>query len=70
MARGRPKSDLTTTEIQKRSDEKRGIKLKSFKLPVAVISKIEQLAQAHDIPQNQLIIQAVALFEQSQGAVK
>lgn len=66
MARGRPKSGLTLQEIQKRSDEKRGVKIKAFKLPVAVIADIEQLSQELGIPQNQLIIQAVELFEQSQ----
>ncbi|OOF50705.1 ribbon-helix-helix protein, CopG family [Rodentibacter trehalosifermentans] len=68
MARGRPKSDLTLTEIQKRSEEKRGIKLKGFKLPITVIAEIEQLSHQLNIPQNQLIIQAVELFKSQKGA--
>lgn len=63
MARGRPKSGLTLQEIQKRSDEKRGVKIKAFKLPVAFIAEIEQLSQELGIPQNQLIMQAVELFK-------
>lgn len=59
---------LSRTEIVKRSEEKHGIKLKAFKLPQAVVAKIEQLAKEQGIPQNQLIIQAVELFEQSKGA--
>lgn len=66
MARGRPKSNLTVTEIQKRSDEKRGVKTKAFKLPLSVIAEIEQLSQVNQLSQNQLIIQAIELFKQSQ----
>lgn len=59
---------MSRSEYQKRSDEKRGIKLKAFKLPQVVISEIEQLSQQLGIPQNQLIIQAVEAFKQSKGA--
>lgn len=65
-SRGRPKSPLTLTEIQKRSDEKRGVKTKAFKLPLSVIAEIEQLSQANQLSQNQLIIQAIEAFKQSQ----
>ena len=34
---------LSRTEIVKRSEEKHGIKLKAFKLPLAVIADIEHL---------------------------
>lgn len=59
---------MATTNAQRvaKSDAKRGIKLKAFKLPEAFIVKIEQLAEANGIPQNQLIMQAVELFEKSQ----
>ncbi|MDY5847589.1 ribbon-helix-helix protein, CopG family [Actinobacillus porcinus] len=57
---------LSRTEIVRRSEEKHGIKLKAFKLPLAVIAEIEQLSTQLNIPQNQLIIQAVELFKQSQ----
>ena len=57
--------DLSRTEIVKRSEEKHGIKLKAFKLPLSVIADIEQLSKQHNIAQNQLIIQAVELWKQS-----
>lgn len=57
---------LSRTEIVNRSDAKRGIKLKAFKLPVEVIAEIKELSQKLNIPQNQLIIQAVQLFKQNQ----
>ncbi len=54
---------LSRTEIVKRSEEKHGIKLKAFKLPLAVIADIEALSQKLNKPQNQLIIQAVELLK-------
>lgn len=57
---------LSRAEIVARSDFKRGYKNKALKLPLETIAKIEQLAKAQGIPQSQLIIQAVNLFEQSQ----
>lgn len=56
---------LSINEIKARSDEKRGVKSKSYKLPLETIAEIEQLSKQLNIPQNQLIIQAVALFKQS-----
>lgn len=55
---------LSRTEIVKRSEEKHGIKLKAFKLPLAVIADIEALSQKLNKPQNQLIIQAIELLKQ------
>ena len=63
MTRGRPKSGLTFTELQQRSDEKRGVKAKTYKLPIETIAKIEQLAQSLNIPQNQLIVKMVEGFK-------
>ena len=54
---------LSRTEIVKRSEEKHGIKLKAFKLPLAVIADIEQLSRERGIPLNQLIIQAVEMLK-------
>ena len=54
---------LSRTESVKRSEEKHGIKLKAFKLPLAVIADIEQLSRERGIPQNQLIIQAVEMLK-------
>lgn len=56
---------MSTNEIKARSDEKRGVKPKTYKLPISVIAEIEQLSQQYNIPQNQLIIQAVELWKQS-----
>ncbi|WP_439234918.1 ribbon-helix-helix protein, CopG family [Lonepinella koalarum] len=59
---------LSRTEIVNRSNEKRGIRQKGFKLPLEVIAEIERLSQQHGIPQNQLIIQAVECFKRSKGS--
>lgn len=58
---------MSTNEIKARSDEKRGVKPKTYKLPISVIAEIEQLSQQYNIPQNQLIIQAVELWKQSRS---
>ncbi|MCT8560400.1 hypothetical protein Q7526_00320 [Glaesserella parasuis] len=50
---------LSINEIKARSDEKRGVKAKSYKLGVETIALIEQLARERNIPQNQLIKLAV-----------
>jgi hypothetical protein len=60
---------LSRTEIVKRSEEKHGIKLKAFKLPLAVIADIEQLSRKRGIPQNQLIIQAVEMLKANSPSV-
>lgn len=59
---------MSINEIKARSDEKRGVKVKGFKLPITFIAEIEQLSAQYGIPQNQLIMQAVELFKQSKGA--
>ena len=60
---------LSRTEIVKRSEEKHGIKLKAFKVPLAVIADIEQLSRKRGIPQNQLIIQAVEMLKANSPSV-
>ncbi|OOS01289.1 ribbon-helix-helix protein, CopG family [Canicola haemoglobinophilus] len=55
----------TNAERVAKSDAKRGIKLKAFKLPLEVIQEIEQISQQMGIPQNQLIIQALECFKQA-----
>lgn len=57
---------MSRNEIQAKSEAKRGIKQKSFKLPLEVIAEIEALSQKLNIPQNQLIIQAIQQFKQNQ----
>lgn len=61
---GRPKSGLTRHELQMKSDEKRGVKLKGFKLHTDTIELIERLAEQHGISQTQVIVQAVNLLNE------
>ncbi|MCK3657265.1 hypothetical protein A4G18_00645 [Pasteurellaceae bacterium Pebbles2] len=55
---------LSTNQLKALSDERRGVKTKSFKLPITFIAELEQLSKQYDIPQNQLIMQSVELFKQ------
>ena len=50
---------LSRTEIQKRSDEKRGIVQKNFKLPSETVESIKAEAEKRGIPQAALIALAV-----------
>ena len=51
--------------IQKRSDEKRGVKSKGFKLPVDTIDMIAQLSEQTGKPQSAVITEAIRLYEAS-----
>lgn len=53
------------TDIQKKSDEKRGVKSKGFKLPLATISAIERLASETGKSQAAIITGAIELYEKS-----
>ncbi|MFA9499917.1 ribbon-helix-helix protein, CopG family [Mannheimia sp. E30BD] len=59
---------LSTNQLKALSDERRCVKVKGFKLPISFITELEQLSAQYNIPQNQLIMQAVELFKQSKGA--
>ncbi|WP_314879370.1 hypothetical protein [Haemophilus parahaemolyticus] len=50
---------MSRAEINAKSDAKRGIKAKTFKLHESTIAQIEQLSIRLDIPQNQLIKLAI-----------
>ena len=50
------------TEIQAKSDQKRGVNVKGFKLHVEDIALIEQASKSLDIPQAQLIVDAVKYY--------
>lgn len=54
-----PKS---ATQIQKDSDDKRGIKLKAFKLHIDDIAMIETTAKTLNMPQNRLVVEAVKAY--------
>ena len=55
---------LTRTQIQARSDTKRGIKVKSFKLEIETIELIEQLASQLGVAQAALIKAAIEAYAQ------
>ncbi|ACA32546.1 hypothetical protein [Histophilus somni] len=59
---------MTNAEKVARSDAKRGIMAKTYKLPQSVVAEIEQLSEQYGIPQNQLLIQAIEAFKQAKGA--
>lgn len=53
------------TQIQKDSNERRGVKNKAFTLKLDDIELIKSLAERLNIPQNQLIMDAVRAYEKS-----
>ncbi|HHR5464397.1 TPA: hypothetical protein ACS5PI_002044 [Salmonella enterica subsp. enterica] len=55
----------STNEIQLRSDVKRGVRSKGYKLPVQTIELIEQLANQTGKPQSAIITEAVKLLSES-----
>jgi len=55
----------TPTEIQRDSDSKRGVKVKSFKLKLDDIAYIEQVAKKHDLSHNELLIQAIRFYDEN-----
>lgn len=59
---------LSRTEIVAKSDAKKGMQAKTYKLPKTLVTEIEQLSQTLGIPQNQLIMQAVELFKAQHNA--
>lgn len=55
-------------EIQAKSDMKRGVKVKGFKLHVDDIALIEHVSIDLNIPQSQLIIDAVKFYLENKKA--
>lgn len=55
----------TTTEIQRESDDKRGVKTQSYKLKVSTINLIEQLSEQLNLPKKELIDIAVKHYAES-----
>ena len=53
---------LTRAEIQQKSDAKRGVKTKGFKLHVDDIALIEKASNQLDVPQAQLIMDAIKFY--------
>ncbi|QGU87066.1 ribbon-helix-helix protein, CopG family [Erwinia sorbitola] len=52
-------------DTQKKSDERRGVRPKSYKLPISIIELIEALSKEEDMPQSAVISKAVELFAES-----
>ena len=55
----------SASDIQKRSDEKRGMKPKTYKLHLNTIDRIELLASHSGISQAAIIANAIDIYEQS-----
>ncbi len=55
-------SPKSRNQIQYDSDEKRGVKIKAFKLHIDDIAMIETAAKTLNIPQNRLIVEAVKAY--------
>ncbi|MFB6348923.1 hypothetical protein [Moraxella marmotae] len=57
----------TITQIQADSDKKRGMKTKGIKMHIDTIALLERLAKTHNIPQNQLVAEAISLWQAHHG---
>lgn len=58
---------LSKSEIQKRSDEKRGVKPKGYKLTIETIELISELSRQTGAPQSKIIENAILMY---QNAIK
>ncbi len=56
---------LTRAEIQRKSDEKRGVKSKAYKLPIHVIELIVELSDKTGKSQSKIIEEAILMFNHS-----
>lgn len=55
---------LSKTEIQKRSDERRGVKIWGTKLPIDFISRLKTLSAETGKPQSTIVREAVEQYEE------
>ncbi len=53
------------TEIQKKSDDKRGVTTKTYRLPKSVVLQIAELSKAHGMSQGELIKRAIEQYGDS-----
>ncbi|MBW5826550.1 ribbon-helix-helix protein, CopG family [Yersinia kristensenii] len=53
------------SEIQQKSDDKRGVRAKGYKLPVSTIALIEGLAKDTGMAQSAVITKAIEMFSES-----
>ncbi|PXZ07565.1 hypothetical protein DKK70_06860 [Gilliamella apicola] len=56
---------LTRAEIQRKSDEKRGVKSKAYKLPIDIIELIVELSAKTGKSQSKIIEEAILMFNHS-----
>ena len=56
-----------STEIQKRSDAKRGVKTWGTKLPIPFIKRLKALSLQIGKPQSRIIMEAVEQYERNLG---
>lgn len=58
---------LTRHEIQQKSDAKRGLKVRGYKLPTETVDEIARLAKVSGKSQAAVITEAVTLWAEAQG---
>ncbi|MBS9781340.1 MAG: ribbon-helix-helix protein, CopG family [Gammaproteobacteria bacterium] len=52
-------------EIQKKSDDKRGVTTKTYRLPKSLVLQIAELSKEHGISQGELIKRAIEQYANS-----
>ncbi|MFY1028183.1 hypothetical protein CFY87_03635 [Actinobacillus seminis] len=57
----------STAEIQKRSDDKRGVKTKSFKIKKDIFDLVEKISLERGLAQNAMITEAILLYAEKYG---
>ncbi|MDO5650926.1 MAG: hypothetical protein Q4G13_02170 [Moraxella sp.] len=57
------KNPKTKAEIQKASDERRGVKLASYKFPITFIDELAELSKQTGLSRSDIIMQAVKLWQ-------
>lgn len=56
---------ISRSDIQAKSDAKRGLKVKGFKLKLEDITYIEEVAKKHGLSHSELLIQAISFFDKN-----
>lgn len=60
---------LTSTEINQLSNEKRGIKTKSFKLKIENITMIKQTAFDLGLSESKLVVEAIKFYRENKKSL-
>lgn len=60
---------LTSTEINQLSNEKRGIKTKSFKLKIEDITMIKQTAFDLGLSESKLVVEAIKFYRENKKSL-